>query len=247
MNAIENNVYNKMWKKLGEQLPAPKAILVISAHWETNGTKVLASEKPVTIHDFYGFPPQLFAQKYPAPGAPDLAELTRKQVTLANIEADHSWGFDHGTWSVLLPMYPEARIPVYQLSIDRSRGPRYHYEIAGQLKSLRKKGVMIVGSGNIVHNLGRVSWKSNVPYDWAVDFDKKVKDSIDTGEHQSLVDYHKWGSGAALAVPTNEHYLPLLYALGVRDPSENLQYFNESIDLGSVSMRSFLSGFKGSI
>lgn len=244
MNAIDDNVYSRMWKKLGEKLPAPKAILVVSAHWETIGTHVLASEKPKTIHDFGGFPRKLFEQQYPAPGSPTLAKETRELLKPTEVKEDLSWGLDHGTWSVLLPMYPDAKIPVYQLSLDRSQGPAYHYKIAAQLKKLRKKGVMILGSGNVVHNLGRVNWQMKGGYDWAQDFDAKVKKYIDDFDHQKLVDYTKIGESASLSIPTNEHYLPLLYVLANREKDEPPLYFNDSLEMGSLSMRSVIFGSK---
>ncbi|TNE81427.1 MAG: 4,5-DOPA dioxygenase extradiol [Bacteroidetes bacterium] len=244
MNAIEDNVYSKMWKKLGTKLPTPKAILVVSAHWETKGTQVLVSEKPRTIHDFGGFPRKLFEQQYPAPGAPAFAKETAKLMLPTKVAEDLTWGLDHGTWSVLLPMYPEAKIPVYQLSLDYTQGAAYHYKIASQLSKLRKKGVLIVGSGNVVHNLGRVQWGKQGGYDWAVEFDTKVKNYIDTENHQALVDYTKIGNSANLSIPSNEHYLPLLYVLANRKKGEKPLYFNDTLEMGSISMRSVIFGAK---
>ncbi len=244
MNAIEDNAYSRMWKKLGNQLPAPKAILVVSAHWETKGTQVLVSEKPKTIHDFGGFPRKLFEQEYPAPGEHALAKETAKLMLPTNVAEDHSWGLDHGTWSILLPMYPEAKIPVYQLSLDYTQAAAYHYKIAAQLAKLRQKGVLIIGSGNVVHNLGRIQWGKQGGYDWAIEFDTKVKDFIDTENHQALVNYSQLGNAANLSIPSNEHYLPLLYILANRKKGEQAVYFNDTLDMGSISMRSVVFGSK---
>lgn len=237
MNAIEKNEFHNKWEELGKTLPKPKAILVVSAHWLTKGTKVTAMEKPKTIHDFGGFPDELFAQQYPAKGSPELAKETQSLLTKTKVGLDLDWGFDHGTWSVLLPMYPKADIPVFQLSIDHSQGPQYHYDLAKELKALRKKGVLIIGSGNIVHNLSKVNWNGK-PYDWAIEFDEKIKSCIDKEDHKSIIDYEKMGNIAKLSVPTNDHYLPLLYSLALQEKGEKVSYFNEKIDLGSASMRS---------
>ncbi|MEW6469983.1 MAG: 4,5-DOPA dioxygenase extradiol [Bacteroidota bacterium] len=241
MNAIEKNEYHNKWAGLGKTLPRPKAILVVSAHWLTKGTKVTAMEKPRTIHDFGGFPAELFAQQYPAKGSPEMAKETQQLIKKAKVEADMDWGLDHGTWSVLLPMFPKADIPVFQLSIDYSQGPQYHYDLAKELAALRKKGVLIIGSGNIVHNLGMIQWNGK-PYDWAIEFDEKIKGFIDEQDHASVIAYDKLGSIAKLSVPTNDHYLPLLYALALQEKNEKISYFNEKIDLGSASMRSLQIG-----
>jgi 4,5-DOPA dioxygenase extradiol len=241
MNAIELNEYHRSWSELGKSLPKPKAILTISAHWLTRDTRVTAMERPKTIHDFGGFPPKLFAQQYPAPGAPDFAELTKKMVTQTTIQSDFDWGLDHGTWSFLLPMYPQADIPVYQLSLDYYKPMRYHYELAQQLSGLRRKGVMIIGSGNIVHNLGMLNF-SGKPYDWAIEFDQKMKEFVADKNHQAIVQYEKLGSIAKLAVPTHDHYLPLIYTIALQEQHELLTFFNEKTDMGSISMRSFRLG-----
>lgn len=242
MNAIERNEFRKTWEELGKKLPKPKAILTISAHWLTRGTYVTAMERPRTIHDFGGFPPELYAQQYPAPGAPEYADLTMKAVSTTSIHADFEWGLDHGTWSFLLPMYPEADIPVYQLSLDYYKPMHYHYDLAKQLHGLRAKGVMIIGSGNIVHNLRMVNFHHPVPYDWAIDFDEKMKQFIADSDHQAIIQYEKLGNLAKLAVPTHDHYLPLIYSIGVQDKNEPVEFFNEKTDAGSISMRSFVSG-----
>lgn len=240
MNAIMQNEFHQRWQKLGNELPRPKAILMVSAHWLTNGTYVTAMERPKTIHDFGGFPKALFDQQYPAPGSPELAKETMSLIKTANVKDDHQWGLDHGTWSVLLPMYPKADIPVLQLSIDYSKPPQYHYDLATELKELRKKGVLIAGSGNIVHNLGMIDFENKTRFDWAYEFDDKIKSFIDKGDHQSVVDYHKIGPITRMAVPTNDHYLPLLYTLGLQDKKESVHYFNDKMDAGSISMRSLL-------
>lgn len=239
MNAIEKNEYHKKWTELGKSLPKPKAILVVSAHWLTKGTKVTAMEKPRTVHDFGDFPDALFAQQYPVKGSPGFAKQAQSLITKTKVQSDFEWGLDHGTWSVLLPMYPDADIPVFQLSIDYSQPPQYHYELAKELSKLRGKGVLIIGSGNIVHNLGMIDW-SGKPYDWAIEFDATIKKLIDERNHSAIINYDKLGSIAKLAIPTNDHYLPLLYALALQEKNENISYFNEKCEMGSVSMRSLL-------
>ena len=244
MNAIEDNIYHRKWQELGKQLPHPKAILSISAHWLTPQTRVTAMERPKTIHDFGGFPKQLFDQEYPAPGTPDLAAATRALVTHTTVQNDLAWGLDHGTWSVLLPMFPNADIPVYQLSIVYEQPPSYHYEIGKQLNALRDKGVLIMGSGNIVHNLSRVDWNgTGQVYDWAQEFDTKIKDWMDKGDHTSVLNYQKiMGSLADMAHPSNDHFLPLFYVLGLQQKNEQIRYFNDKFDMGSISMRSMIIG-----
>lgn len=240
MNAIMQNEFTKTWNKLGSQLPKPKAIICVSAHWLTNGTYVTAMEKPKTIHDFGGFPRELFEQQYPAPGSPELAKQVGLVVKTTDVKDDYQWGLDHGTWSVLLPMYPQADIPVLQLSIDYSKPPQYHYELAKQLKELRRKGVLIMGSGNIVHNLGMIDFENKTRFEWAYEFDEKIKGFIDKGDHESVIRYDKLGTIARYAVPTNDHYLPLMYTLGLQDKKDNISYFNDKMDAGSISMRSIL-------
>jgi 4,5-DOPA dioxygenase extradiol len=244
MNAIQRNDYTMKWEELGQQLPRPNAILTISAHWLTRGSYVTAMERPRTIHDFSGFPPDLYKQQYPAPGSPEFAELTKKTVTATNIESDFGWGLDHGTWSFLLPMFPQANIPVYQLSLDYNKPMDYHYELAKQLSGLRDKGVMIIGSGNIVHNLRMANFFNPEPYDWTIEFDEKMKQYIADGDHQSIIHYDRLGNIAKLAVPTHDHYLPLIYSLAVQGKDEVLTFFNEGTDAGSISMRSFVSEMK---
>lgn len=239
MNAIEQNDYTRRWAELGKKLPRPKAILTISAHWLTRDTRVTAMERPKTIHDFGGFPQALFDAQYPAPGSPDFAELTKKIVTKTSVHSDFEWGLDHGTWSFLLPMYPLADIPVFQLSLDYYKPMQYHYELAKELNELRKKGVMIIGSGNIVHNLGLLDF-SGKTFDWATDFDEKIKLFLLDKNHDGIINYAKIGNAARLAVPTHDHYLPLIYAIAQQGKNEQISFFNEKTEMGSVSMRSFV-------
>lgn len=241
MNAIEDNEFSKGWAAMGKQLPKPTAILCISAHWLTKGTKVTAMERPETIHDFGGFPQELFDVQYNSPGAPELAGETKKIISKTQIELDYEWGLDHGCWSVLNKMYPAADIPVYQLSIDYYKEPQYHYDLAKQLSELRKKGVLIFGSGNIVHNLRLVKWEDTA-YDWAIEFDTKIKEAIEKGDHQSVINYVNLGKAAELSVPTNDHYLPLLYSLALQEKNEPTIFFNEKNTMGSISMRSIKIG-----
>lgn len=240
MNAIVDNEYSRSWRAVGENLPVPKAILVISAHWMTRGaTLVHVGNSPKTIHDFGGFPPELFAQQYNAPGAPDFARATIELLADSHAHGDEQWGLDHGAWSVLIQMFPKADIPVYQLSLDLSKGLEAHFELARELKALREKGVLIIGSGNIVHNL-RALDMSGAVFDWAVEFDRYIADAIAARDTGKVLNAGSLGRTAALAHPTVEHFLPLLYPLAVMGEDEKLDFFNESIDLGSISMRSFI-------
>ena len=241
MNAIEKNEYHNSWAELGRTLPKPKAILCVSAHWFINGTKVTAMEKPKTIHDFGGFPQELFDVQYPANGSPEFSKETQTLITKTKVQSDLEWGLDHGTWSVLLPMYPKADIPVFQLSIDYTQPPQFHYDLAKELSALRRKGVLIIGSGNIVHNLGMIDWGGKA-YDWAIEFDATIKKFIDDRNHSAIIHYDKLGKIAQLAVPTNDHYLPLLYTLALQEKNETLSYFNEKCEMGSLSMRSLKIG-----
>ncbi|MBI2271237.1 MAG: 4,5-DOPA dioxygenase extradiol [Bacteroidetes bacterium] len=241
MNAIEDNEFSRGWAGIGKSLPKPKAILCVSAHWQTSGTMVTAMPKPPTIHDFGGFPEKLFQTQYPAPGAPELAKEITTTITKTKVELDYEWGLDHGCWSVLLPMFPKADIPTFQLSLDYTKPPQYHFELVNELKAMRKKGVLILGSGNIVHNLGLFEFTDKA-FDWAVEFDEKIKSFIEKGDYQSVVDYQKLGKIAQLAVPTNEHYLPLLYSLALRDKGESVKFFNARTTAGSISMRSLKIG-----
>jgi 4,5-DOPA dioxygenase extradiol len=239
MNAITDNIYKKEWEQIAKKIAVPKAILCISAHWLTKGTFVTMAEKPITIHDFGGFPDELFQQQYPAKGAVDYAKMTIEHVKSTPVHEDFEWGLDHGAWSVLKAMYPLADIPVYQMSIDYTKPVEYHFNLAKELAFLRTKGVLIVGSGNVVHNLGRLSM-NGAPVDWALEFDAYVKKNIDEDTPKNLVDYAKLGTLATLAHPSNDHYLPLIYTLGLRDKTDEKMYFTESFDLGSISMRSVM-------
>jgi 4,5-DOPA dioxygenase extradiol len=241
MNAIEDSVYSRAWIEAGQSLPRPEAILCVSAHWETAGTKTTAMDKPRTIHDFGGFPPELYAQQYPAPGSPALARLVQETIADVKVELDTTWGLDHGAWSVLIRLYPHAEIPVVQLSLNHTQPPAYHYALGRALKPLRRRGVLIVGSGNMVHNL-MVVRPGGAAYDWALDFDETMARFMLAGDHQAIVNYDRLGKSARLSVPTNEHFLPLLYVLGLQDDGEPLHFFAEGLEWGSLSMRSVRIG-----
>jgi len=237
MNAIEDNEFSRAWAEVGKALPRPNAILCISAHWETAGTLVTAMEQPKTIHDFGGFPPALYEMQYPAPGSPELARLIQGTVKKVQLGLDQDWGLDHGTWSVLCRMFPNADVPVVQLSLDRTQEPAFHYALGRELRALRNKGILIVGSGNMVHNLRMMAWQDEA-YDWAIEFDETLKQLILSGDHDSIIHYQSLGKAARLGVPTNEHYLPLLYVLAVQDQQEHIRFFTDRMTLGSISMRS---------
>lgn len=242
MNAIEENEFVRGFRKVGEQLVKPKAILCVSAHWETKGTKVTAMENPRTIHDFGGFPKALFEVEYPAPGSPDLASRTQEIIEKTKVELDHHWGLDHGAWSVIKHLYPNADVPVIQMSMDYTKPVAYHYELASELTALRERGVLIVGSGNMVHNLGMVAWDklSGDPYayDWAEEANDTMKDFILSGNDQELIRYEKHGKPFHLAIPTPEHYLPLIYTLGLKQEKEEVTIFNDQPVGGSLTMTS---------
>ena len=241
MNAIEDNEFSRAWAVLGAALPRPRAILCISAHWETDGAMVTAMPKPKTIHDFWGFPPELYQKRYPADGSPAWAQTTREIIRSTKVEPNMDWGLDHGTWTVMCRMFPAADVPVFQLSLDRKLPPPRHYAIGRELASLRERGLLIVGSGNMVHNLGMMEWTEK-PFDWASEFDARLKKLILARDHQALMHYERLGPQAALAIPTNEHYLPMLYALALQGNDEPLSFFAEKVVLGSVSMRGFQIG-----
>ena len=242
MNAIEENEFVRGFREVGKSLPEPRAILCVSAHWETQGTFVTAMEKPKTIHDFGGFPKELYEVQYPAPGSPELAGETKEVITKTEVSLDQKWGLDHGCWSVIRHLYPEADIPVVQLSLDRGKDPQYHYELAKELASLRNKGVLIVGSGNMVHNLRMVAWDRlndvDYGYDWALEASDKMKNFILGGDHQQLVNYKSQGRAFEMAIPTPEHYLPLLYALALKEKDETVDLFNDKAVGGSLTMTS---------
>lgn len=244
MNAIEDNEFSRKWEELGNILPRPNAILCISAHWETKGTFVTAMQKPATIHDFGGFPQALFDVQYPAPGSPDLAMETKNIITIAELGLDEKWGLDHGCWSVIRHLYPNADIPVIQLSLDYYQTPQYHYDLAKELSSFRKKGVLIIGSGNMVHNLGMVAWDKlnslEYGYDWAIEANEKMKKYILSDDHKQLINFRSQGKAYNLAIPTPEHYLPLLYSLALKEEDEKVTFFSDKIVAGSLSMTSLI-------
>ncbi len=242
MNGIEDNAFSQTWAKFGKEIPKPKAVLVISAHWLTKGTHITAMPNPKTIHDFGGFPQALFDVQYPAPGSPELAEATSKLITSTDVGLDHDWGLDHGTWTVVRHMYPNADIPVLQLSIDYGKPPQYHFDLAKQLKALRKKGVLIIGSGNMVHNLRMIAWdkmqEANYGFDWAIEMNSIFKEKIGNSDFKALIEYEKLGTGAKLAVPTPDHYYPLLYAMALQDAEDDISFFNDKMVGGSLNMTS---------
>jgi len=243
MNAIEDNPFSRGWQEVGRGLHRPSAILCISAHWETRGTFVTGMEKPRTIHDFGGFPQALFEVQYPAPGSPEVAASTQQAITSAHVGVDHAWGLDHGAWSVIIHLFPKADIPVVQVSLDRSLSPSQHYALAGELASLRKKGVLIIGSGNMVHNLGVMDWHNpNSGYDWAQEASTRMKELIKRGDHAGLVNYSAQGKAFQLSIPTPEHYLPLLYTLALKEEAEPLTLFNDQLVMGSIAMTSWRIG-----
>lgn len=246
MNGIEVNEFSNYWKKLGKELPVPNAVLVVSAHWLSKGTRITAMNAPRTIHDFGGFPEALFKVQYNAPGSPLLAKETTSIITSTQVELDHDWGLDHGAWTIIRHMYPEANIPVLQLSIDYTKPAQYHYELAGELARLRKKGVLIIGSGNMVHNLRMVAWdKLNEPsygFDWAIEMNENFKSMIADGKHDLLVQYEKLGGNASLSIPTPEHYWPLIYTLGLKSAKDDVSFFNDKVVGGSLTMTSVKFG-----
>lgn len=243
MNAIQENEFVNGWRKMGENIPKPNAIICISAHWETRGTKVTAMEKPKTIHDFGGFPQELFDVEYPAPGSPEWAKETKKVIKSTEVNLDHIWGLDHGTWSVVKHLYPKADIPVIQLSLDIYKTPQEHYEMSKELNQLRKKGVLIIGSGNMVHNLRMMDWKNintpNYGFDWAIEANEKMKEFIISGNNNELIKFDKQGKAFNLSIPTPEHYLPLLYITALRNNNEEVTFYNDTAVAGSLTMTSF--------
>jgi len=246
MNAIEENEFVAGFRNVAKTIPKPSAILCISAHWETKGTFVTAMQNPPTIHDFGGFPKALFDVQYPAPGSPDLAKETKSIVTKTEVGLDEKWGFDHGAWSVIKHLYPHADVPVIQMSLDYNQTPQYHYDLAKELASLRKKGVLIIGSGNMVHNLRMVAWdKLNVAgygFDWAIEASDKMKKYILNGDHKQLINFRSHGKPFELAIPTPEHYLPLLYAMALKEENEAVSLFNDKAVAGSLTMTSVKIG-----
>jgi 4,5-DOPA dioxygenase extradiol len=246
MNAIEENEFVLKWRDLGKSIPKPKAILCISAHWETRGTLVTAMERPSTIHDFGGFPQQLYNVQYPAPGSPELAFEIKNTITSANVELDEKWGLDHGAWSVIKSMYPEADIPVIEMSMNYHLTPQDHYTLAIELGLFRKKGVLIIGSGNIVHNLRMIDWDhaddTEYGFDWAISANDTFKKLITENRHKDLINYSSLGREVQLAVPTPDHFLPLLYSLALKGENESVVFFNDKPVMGSLSMTSVKIG-----
>lgn len=241
MNAVEQNRYTKAWSRLGSALPLPRGIVVVSAHWYADGVAVTAMERPRTIHDFYGFPRELYAVAYDAPGSPELARRVAGLLEPAEVALDRSWGFDHGTWSVLVHLFPEANVPVVQLALDARRSAQEHWELGAQLAPLRDEGILVVGSGNVVHNLRLADFGVDGGYDWAARFDEDARRAIDAGDREALVGYERHPAGP-LAVPTPDHYLPLLYATALRRPGDAVTTVAEGLEAGSLSMRAVRVG-----
>jgi 4,5-DOPA dioxygenase extradiol len=245
MNAIEENEFVEGFRKIGNEITKPNAILCISAHWETNGTFVTAMPNPRTIHDFGGFPKELFEVQYPAKGSPELAQQTKDLITKTTVGLDQKWGLDHGAWSVIKHLYPNADVPVIQMSIDYTKTPQYHFELAQQLATLREKGILIVGSGNMVHNLGMVAWdklNQTFAYDWAIEANDKMKSYILDNDFKKLIDYNKQGKAFELAIPSPDHYLPLIYTLGLKNNNEQISIFNDKPVAGALTMTSVKIG-----
>jgi 4,5-DOPA dioxygenase extradiol len=245
MNAIEENEFVQGFKNIANEISKPKAILCISAHWETKGTFITAMQNPPTIHDFSGFPKELFEVQYPASGNPELAKQTKELITKTEVGLDENWGLDHGTWSVVKHLYPKADVPIIQLSLDYTQNPQFHYDLAKQLKPLRERGVLIIGSGNIVHNLGKVEWRrlnETFGYDWAIEANEKIKKYILDGNHKDLINFRSQGKAFDLAIPTPEHFLPLLYALALKENIDPVKIFNDKPVAGALTMTSFKIG-----
>ena len=243
MNAVEDNQFTNAWKEQTKDIPKANAILCVSAHWLTDGTFVQTTKHPETIYDFYGFPDALYTLKYPAPGSPEYANVTQKEISSRKIVQDHAQGFDHWTWVILKHMFPDASIPVFQMSIDYYEKPEVHYQLGKELAGLREKGVLIIGSGNIVHNLRTIHFDTNAStFPWAKNFDEKVAECIKKDDHEQLLAYEKLGEDARLSVPTPDHYYPLLYILGTKKPQEQIRFFAEGMTNGSIGMRSLRIG-----
>ena len=244
MNGIEDNPYSRNWKDLGQTLPTPRMILVVSAHWLTKGTHVTAMENPRTIYDFGGFPDALYQVKYPAPGSPEMAKEVVQSIKSVQVGLDHEWGLDHGTWTIVRHMYPEANIPVLQLSIDIRKDAAWHFQLAQDLQKLRSKGVLIIGSGNIVHNLGRINWggPEEFGYDWAIQANDEMKKYVAERNFIAMTEYQKQGQHWQLSIPSPDHYFPLMYILGLSQPKEEVKVFNDKVAMGSITMTSFQFG-----
>lgn len=238
MNAILNNSYTQALKKLGKEIERPKAIMVISAHWKTRGTYITSEDKPKTIYDFYGFPEELYRIIYSPEGSKKYSEFVLEQLKKENIKGTTEWGLDHASWAVLKHMYPEADIPVFEMSLDASLDEASHYNLGKKLSILRENGILIIGSGNVVHNLRNMDYDMEAkPFDWSVKFDEYVTQALNNKDHESLINYKKLGSTAMLAVPTDEHYLPLLYIAALQEAGDEVKYIHEGIQHGSMSMR----------
>jgi 4,5-DOPA dioxygenase extradiol len=246
MNAIEENEFVEGFRQIVKTIQKPTAVLCISAHWETNGTHVTTMEKPRTIHDFYGFPPKLYEVEYPAFGSPRLAKEIKSIVTATEVSLDYKWGLDHGCWIVVKHLFPNADVPVLQMSLDYNKNGRAHYELGKQLSPLRKKGVLVIGSGNIVHNLGLAAWDQidsiGYGYDWTIEANEKMKKYVLSDDHQQLINYRSQGRAFDIAIPTAEHYLPLLYVLALKDKDEEVTIFNDKAVAGSLTMTSIRIG-----
>lgn len=243
MNAIEENEFVQGFRTIAKRIPRPNAILCVSAHWETKGTFVTAMDTPRTIHDFGGFPQELFDVQYPAPGSPELARETKSIIETTEVGLDDKWGLDHGAWSVIKHLYPNAEVPVVQMSLDYGKNARYHYDLARELRALRSKGILIIGSGNMVHNLRMVAWRrlnETYGFDWVLEANQRMKDFITGGDHASLIEYTKQGDAFRLAIPTPEHYLPLLYTLALKTKRDRVEIFNDKPVAGSLTMTSVL-------
>ncbi len=242
MNAIEENEFVTGFRDIATKIPKPRKILCVSAHWETNGVFVTAMDKPKTIHDFFGFPKELYEVQYPAPGSSDLAKEIVGIISKTNVGLDYQWGLDHGCWVVLKHIFPDADIPVVQMSLDYTKNAQFHYQLAKELSLLRRKGVLIIGSGNMVHNLGMISWNNidwpEFGFDWAIEASNRMKKFILNNEHQQLIDYESQGRNFKLAIPTPEHYLPLLYMLALKNEEDKIMLFNDKPFAGSITMTS---------
>jgi len=250
MNIIEDNTYTRSLSALGKSLPQPEAIMVVSAHWLTNGTSVTCVERPKTIYDFYGFPKELYRITYPSPGAPDLAKKVATITRKHPVTCSSSWGLDHASWAVLKHIYPKADIPVFEMSLDYTfndwspKPVQYHYDLGAEFAGLRDQGILIIGSGNIAHNLGIADFENidAATFEWAGEFDEAVKKNLLDRDHQGLIDFMSMGKTASLAVPTLDHYLPMIYAISLREKNEPLTFIHEGFQYGSISMRSFRIG-----
>ena len=238
-NAIEDNEYTRGWEEIARTIPQPAAILSVSAHWFTPGSRIADTPKPETVYDMYGFPEELYRVTYNAPGAPEWAHLTKKLIS-RDVQIDNSWGIDHGTWSVLHKMYPAADIPVYQLSVDQNASAETHFQIGQEISTLREKGVLVFASGNVVHNLAKINWNMQGGHPWANEFDGYIKEKIINRQYPEVLNYQSAGKSAELAFYTTEHYYPLLYVLGASKPGDRLSIFNDSCTLGSLSMTCYL-------